>query len=143
MGAGAGVASVFIAPVLFGEGIMIATASGAGFVVGNAIGAGTALAIGTSIAFGSGAVGGATSDIFTQIINNGSVTDWASVGISALQWGVLNTVGTYLSSLGGPHLTGFENFVLSQVFNHLTSSIGLLSDLIRASINKKGMARMS
>ena len=133
MGAGAGIAATFIAPVLAGEGILLATASGVGFVVGNSLSVGAALAIGTTVAFGSGALGGVTSDILTQIVNNGSVSNWGSVGVSALQWGVLNTIGTYLSALGGPHLTNLDNFVLSQIFNHLTSSLGLLFDMLRAS----------
>ena len=48
---------------------------------------GTAFAIGTTIAFAGGAAGGAASDIATQYVNNKEVSDWASVGVSALQWG--------------------------------------------------------
>lgn len=66
MGAGAGIASLFIAPVLVGEGVMVATSTGAGLVMGNALSAGAALAIGTGIAFGSGAIGGAASDMLTK-----------------------------------------------------------------------------
>ena len=142
MGARAGIAATFIAPVLAGEGILLATASGVGLVMGNSLSVGAALAIGTTIAFGSGALGGFTSDSLTQIVNNGRVSNWESVMISALQWGGLNTIGTYLSALGGPHLTNFENFVLSQVFNHLTSSLGLLFDMLRSSFERQKQAAL-
>lgn len=75
MGTGAGVASLFIAPVFVGEGVMVATATGAGFVMGNALSAGAALAIGTGIAFGSGVFGnvtggiGLTADVIRDRIN--------------------------------------------------------------------------
>ena len=62
MGAGAGVASLFIAPALVGEGVMVATATGAGFV------------------------GGMVADASTQVINDGGVNDWGSVFVSGIQW---------------------------------------------------------
>ena len=136
MGAGAGVASLFIAPVLVGEGVMVATATGAGFVMGNALSAGAALAIGTGIAFGSGAIGGAASDMLTQVANTGKVTDWSSVGVSALQWGLINTAGAFLGSVGGP-LSNLETALVSGVFGNVTGGIGLTADVIRDRINKR------
>ena len=136
MGAGAGVASLFIAPVLVGEGVMVATATGAGFVMGNALSAGAALAIGTGIAFGSGAIGGAASDMLTQVANTGKVSDWNSVGVSALQWGLINTAGAFLGSVGGP-LSNLETALVSGVFGNVTGGIGLPADVIRDRINKR------
>ena len=136
MGAGAGVASLFIAPVLVGEGVMVATATGAGFVMGNALSAGAALAIGTGIAFGSGAIGGAASDMLTQVANTGKVSDWNSVGVSALQWGLINTAGAFLGSVGGP-LSNLETALVSGVFGNVTGGIGLTADVIRDRINKR------
>ena len=126
MGAGAGVASLFIAPVL----------AGAGFMMGNALSAGAALAIGTGIAFGSGAIGGAASDMLTQVANNGKVSDWSSVGVSALQWGLINTGGAFLGSVGGP-LSNLETALVSGVFGNVTGGIGLTADVIRDRINKR------
>ena len=134
MGAGAGIAATFIAPILAGEGVVFAALSGASAGIGNALTVGAALTIGTTTAFGSGAIGGVISDTLTQTVNNGKVSDWSSVCISALQWGTLNTIGTYLSALGGTNLTNFENFVMSQVFNYLTGSLGLLFDVIRSGL---------
>ncbi len=136
MGAGAGVASIFIAPVLVGEGVMVATATGVGFVMGNALSAGTALAIGTSIAFGSGAIGGVASDMLTQIANNGKVSDWGSLGISALQWGLINTAGAFLGSIYGP-LPNLKTAIISGGVNIITGGIGLAFDVIRDRINKR------
>ena len=85
MGAGAGVASLFIAPVLVGEGVMVATATGAGFVMGNALSAGAALVIGTEIVFGTGFVGGMVADASTQVINDGGVTGAIGMTIDILR----------------------------------------------------------
>ncbi len=130
MGAGAGVASLFIAPVLVGASVSM----------GNVLlSAGAALAIGTSIAFGSGAIGGAVSDMLTQSINNGRVSDWNSVGISALQWGLINTASAYLGSIGGP-LSKLETTFITGVFNNVTGGIGFVVDVIRNMIsNRKQM----
>lgn len=95
MGAGAGVASLFIAPVLVGEGVMVATATGAGFVMGNALSAGAALAIGTGIAFVTGFVGGMVADASAQVINDGGVNDMGSVFVSGIQWGLINIAGAF------------------------------------------------
>ena len=136
MGAGAGIASLFIAPVLVGEGVMVATATGAGFVMGNALSAGAALAIGTGIAFGSGAIGGAASDMLTQVANTGKVSDWNSVGFSALQWGLINTAGAFLGSVGGP-LSNLETALVSGMLGNVTGLIGLTADVIRGRNNKR------
>ena len=85
MDGGASVASLFIAPVLVGEGVMVATPTGAGFVMGNALSTGAALAIGTGIAFGTGFVGGMVADASTQIINDGGVTGAVGMTIDILR----------------------------------------------------------
>ena len=136
MGAGACIASLFIAPVLVGEGVMVATATGVGFVMGNALSAGAALAIGTGIAFGTGAIGGAASDMLIQVANTGKVSDWNSVGVSALQWGLINTAGTFLGSVGGP-LSNLETALVSGMVGNVTGVIGLIADVIRDRNNKR------
>ena len=130
MGAGAGVASLFIAPVIAGEGIMVTTATETGFVMGNALNVGAALAIGSCIAFSSGAIGGASSDMLMRLANDGKVSDWNSVAISALQWGFINTMGTFLGSVGGP-LSNFETTLVSCLFSSVTGAMGLTADVIR------------
>ena len=129
MGVGAGVASLFIAPVLAGEGVLIATATGAGFVIGNALSAGTALAIGTGIAFGTGFIGGMVADARTQVVNNGGVSDWGSVFVSGFQWGLINTASAFLGSLGGT--STLNGALLSGVFGGVTGALGMTIDILR------------
>ena len=135
MGAGAGVASLFIAPVLVGEGVMVATATGAGFVMGNALSAGAALAVGTGIAFGTGFVGGMVADASTQVINDGGVNDWGSVFVSAIQWGLINTAGAFLGSMGGT--STLNGALLSAIFGGVTGAVGMTIDILRNRKNQK------
>ena len=127
MGAGAGVASLFIAPILAGGSVVIGATS---------ISAGASLAIGAGISFGTGAIGGAVSDIWTQHINNGDVTDIDSVIKSAFQWGTINTFGAFLGSVGGP-LSNLETALITGVFNNVTGSIGLTVDAIRGNNSRR------
>lgn len=135
MGAGAGVASLFIAPILVGEGVMVATATGAGFVMGNALSAGAALAIGTGIAFGTGFVGGMVADASTQVINDGGVNDWGSVFVSGIQWGLINTAGAFLGSMGGT--STLNGALLSAIFGGVTGAVSMTIDILRNRKNQK------
>ena len=135
MGAGAGIASLFIAPVLVGEGVMVATATGAGFVMGNALSAGAALAIGTGIAFGTGFVGGTVADASTQVVNDGGVNDWGSVFVSGIQWGLINTAGAFLGSMGGT--STLNGALLSAIFGGVTGAVGMTIDILRNRKNQK------
>ena len=130
MGVGAGVASLFMAPLLIGSGVAIG---------GTALSTGAALAIGTGIAFSSGAVGGAISDIWTQHVNNGAVTDIDSIFKSALQWGVINTFSAFIGSVGGP-LTNLETALITGIFNNVTGAIGLTVDVMRGNSSKRKLA---
>ena len=121
MGVGAGIASLFIAPVLVGQSVAIGAAT---------ISSGAALAIGTGIAFGSGAIIGGTADMFAQIINAGKISDWASVVESAIQWGVLNVFSAFAGSIGGP-LSNLETILITAIFNGAIGAVGLLIDVIR------------
>ena len=131
MGAGAGVASLFIAPIIVGESVAIATAAG-----GMAVSTGASLTIGIGIGFGTGVFGGASSDMLTQIANNGKISDWGSTSVSALQWGVINTTSAFLGALGGP-LSNLESGFVTGVFNNVTGIIGLAIDVIRGVSNKR------
>ena len=127
MGAGAGVASLFIAPILAGGGVAIGATS---------ISAGASLAIGTGISFGTGAIGGAVSDIWTQHVNNGAITDIDSIINSAFQWGFINTFGAFIGSVGGP-LTNLETALITGIFNNVTGSVGLTIDAIRGNSTRR------
>ena len=130
MGAGAGIASLFIAPVFVGEGITVAVVTGTAHVTTSGI----AMAIGISTAFGTGAAGGAISDMLIQKMNEGKVSDVKSVVISALQWGALNTLNSILCSLGGP-LSNINSGIVTAIFNNEVSLIGFAIDAIRKVIN--------
>jgi hypothetical protein len=106
MGAGSGIGAVFLAPALAGASITFATASGVGFVMGTAISSGAAIAIGSGVAFGAGAIGGAFSDLSSQLVYNGRVSDWGSVAWSALEWGAVNTISAFSCA-------GFESFLIA------------------------------
>ncbi len=127
MGAGAGVASLFIAPILAGGGVAIGATS---------ISAGASLAIGTGISFGTGAIGGAVSDIWTQHVNNGAITDIDSIINSAFQWGFINTFGAFIGSVGGP-LSNLETALITGIFNNVTGSVGLTIDAIRGKSTRR------
>ena len=126
MGAGAGVASLFIAPILAGGSVAVGATS---------ISAGASLAIGIGISFGTGAIGGSISDIWTQHVNNGEVSDIDSIIKSAFQWGVINTFGAFLGSVGGP-LSNFETALTTGIFNNVTGSVGLTVDAIRGNSSR-------
>ena len=87
MGAGAGLATLFMAPLLS------VTASAFGL---NAF---VAHGLGILIAFGTGAVGGALAESINQGFNTGHV-DLKSVGKAALQWGTINVASAFLASFG-------------------------------------------
>ena len=89
MGAGAGVASLFLAPVLVGGGVMISTATGAGFVMGYGLSSGVAIAIGIGIAFGTGAIGGA-ADAGGRKKSVESETDSTGAGFYPSEYGAVH-----------------------------------------------------
>ena len=109
-----------------------------------ALGAGSALAIGFGIAAISGAIGGAVVDVATQIANTGKVSDVKSIGISALQWAVINTVNVlFCAGIEGISFLdvgiGFSmtaNVVNSTIMNFLTGAVGLIVDIERSKYTK-------
>ena len=127
MGAGAGVASLYLAPVIVGQ---------AAVVGGVTYSAGAALAIGSGIAFGSGFIGGMAADAVTQVVNDGGVNDWGSVFVSGFQWGLINTASAFLGSLGGPVST-LDSELLSGIFGSVTSAVGMTIDILRNRKNQK------
>ena len=127
MGAGAGVASLYLAPVIVGQ---------AAVVGGVTYSAGAALAIGSGIAFGSGFIGGMAADALTQVVNDGGVNDWGSVFVSGFQWGLINPASAFLGSLGGPVST-LDSALLSGIFVSVTSAVGMTIDILRNRKNQK------
>ena len=131
MGAGAGIASLYLAPAIVGQ---------SAFAVGGiTYSAGTAVAIGSSIAFGSGAISGMMADAATQIVNDGGIHDLNSVFISGMQWGLINTASAILGSLGGP-VSDLDSGLLSTIFGSVTSATGMTVDILRNGRNKKKTA---
>jgi hypothetical protein len=121
IGAGAGIAGVFIAPALAGTAITMG---------GVALGKGVALGIGAGIAFCSGFIGGMGADLWFQS-TTGSDLNWGQAALAGLQWGLLNTVNAFTVGLAGP-LEGFAApFVLSLFGNIMYGTLGLLFDIVR------------
>ena len=137
MGTGAGVASLFIAPIIAGEGVVFSVAGAT-----LAVSAGSSVAIGFGVAFATGAVGGIISDMHTQRLKDGEISDWGSVVISALQWGGLNVLSAVLGSIGGP-LSDLEAAFVTSVFNNVTGVIGLAIDVARGMGNETTTVRSS
>ena len=127
MGTGAGIASLFIAPIIVGETVILS---------GVTLTSSTALLAGVGIAFTSGAVGGATSDVLNQVVDKGRVDNINSIFTSALQWGVINTIGAFLGSIGGP-LPNIDTIIATGVFNNFTGVMGLITDVLRVKSSKK------
>jgi hypothetical protein len=125
MGAAAGVAGLFITPILAGGTVVL----GAGGVT---LGAGAALGIGSAIAFVGGFVVGMASDLRIQHVNRqpGQKIDWGAAAWSGLQWGVINTISAFTGGLAG-ELARVASFALSLFYNFMYGSIGLLIDVIR------------
>jgi len=151
MGAGAGIGAVFIAPVLAGASITFATASGVGFVMGTALSSGTALAIGAGVAFGTGFIGGALSNISSQLIYDGKVSSWGSVGLSALQCGTINTLNAFACAgfeafQIASYAIGFgtlEAITVTSLMNIGFGTGGLLIDILRANVAKRKQSQIS
>ena len=126
MGAGAGVASLYLAPVIVGEAVVVG---------GVTYSASAALAIGSGIAFGSGFISGMAADAFTQVFNDGGVNDVGSLFVSGFQWGLINTAGAFLGSLGGT--STLNGALLTGIFSNVTGTVGMTIDILRNRKNQK------
>ena len=93
------------------EGVMVATATGTGFV------------------------DGMVADASTQVINDGGVNDWGSVFVSGIQWGLINTAGAFLGSMGGT--STLNGALLSAIFGGVTGAVGMTIDILRNRKNQK------
>jgi len=127
MGAGAALASVFLAPAITGGAVVMG---------GIQFSTGAAVAIGGGIAFFSGAFGGALADALTQIVNDGAVHNGKSVILSGVQWGIINVASGFLGSLAGP-VAILESAILSGIFGSVTSAVGMMIDLLRSTYEQK------
>ena len=131
IGAGAGIGSVFLAPLLIGEGVVIA---------GHALATGAAWGIGLGIGFISGALGGGIQDLLNQLSNNDwkiQKVDFWHVGISALENGVFNALSSFLGGCGGTDLSHFISFLLNVQLNVIPTGFTSITDLMRWYIERK------
>ena len=103
MGAGAGVGALFLAPIIAGEGIMIATAVGESFFMGNAISTGLAVGIGLGVSASTGIIGGGLSNMLNQLSSGIKVSlDWNSIALGAIGSGFLNMFSASLAGRPRP-----------------------------------------
>lgn len=111
---------------------------------GTAISTAAAVAIGTSISFVTGAIGGAIMDIGNQYFNTGTI-DWGSVGISALEYGLINVLcaftGAIIDGLNiafvGEMVKGIKAIRNVVAVTSATGIIGSLIDVLRNMWNNR------
>ena len=126
MGAAAGAGGVLFGAVFSST----ATIVGATFEISKNL----AIALGVIIPFIGGAVFGAGAEIMSQFINSGRVTDGLSVALSALQWGIMNT----LSGLGGSVVNGLAGVIaVDIVYTAVFGGYGVIFDVFRNYLGKK------
>lgn len=136
MGAGAGVASLFLAPVIAGEGIIFIATTG-GTLFGTSVSTGLAIGIGIGASAGAGVVGGGLTDLLSQVFNDGKISDWISIGISAFEGGALNTLSGILGAFGGTTLSTIDNLIMTTMLNTIPSGYGSIADIIRYYLKKR------
>jgi RHS repeat-associated protein len=139
MGAGAGVGALFLAPIIAGEGIMIATAVGESFFMGNAISTGLAVGIGLGVSASTGIIGGGLSNMLNQLSSGIKVDslDWNSIALGAIGSGFLNMFSASLAGFGGPDLSWGINFILSLQLNVIPSGYDSIINLIKHYLQNK------
>ena len=119
-------------------GIIIGTLSG--MVMGGAAGAGGyffgkgRIVLGFLVPFGIGSVAGFCSDIVTQAVNKGAVTDWESPWINAGQWGALNLASALLG-FGAEGVV--ENMTVGWITGLALGGFGLIADVLKSHIKSK------
>ncbi len=136
-GAGAAIASLFIAPVIAGEGVMLVTAAGTNFYMGVTISSSIALSIGIGISLVSGAIGGGVNEIVGQLLNEHKISNWKSVGISALESGILNVFSGFLGGFVGVDISNFDNLLVTTMLNKIPTGFGVVIDIIRNALKKR------
>lgn len=134
MGAGGGVGSVFIAPVIAG---------GTAVVAGHTLATGAAWGIGLGIGFTAGAVGGGAQEFFNQWSNSDwdiSKVRFDQVGWSALENGAFNTLSMVLGGFGGTDLSRSISFILGAQLNVIPSGYTTITDIIKWYLQKEKTA---
>ena len=130
MGAGAGIAALLMAPLLSVTASVSLAIGGTTLTMG----AYAAFGVGALLAFGTGAIAGAGMEITGQLINNGGVTNWKSVGFAALEWGMLNTASAFFAALGEAAVIDATGYFTTNIL-----SIALGNIKLDALINFMGM----
>ena len=129
MGAGAGVGTLFLAPLVVGESVAIGITGGA-----TILSTGGAIAEGLTIGGVTGMVGGGLADLTNQLGNNGmnwDKVDYGAVAVSAVEYGALNMLSTGMGSLMGPHMSNTMNFLGSKILNVVPTGWGFVIDVLK------------
>ena len=116
MGAGAGVGAAVLTSGIWGF------AAYSGIAWGISLGASA----------GSGALGGLAMDTLSQVMHEGKVNDWQSVGWSVLQGAVINTISMLSTAIGGGAGSSWSaNIGLNVVMGFPVSGISFTLDMLR------------
>ena len=131
MGAGAAVGALFIAPIVVGSTVVFA---------GHVLSAGAAVSIGLGIGFLSGAVGGATQSLLSQLASyewDWESVDYSSVGWSAFLNGLLNSLSAAIGGASGIGLSNGISFLLTLQLSAIPSGYAFVAEIIYYYLNKR------
>lgn len=131
MGAGAGVASLFFAPVIAGEGIIFAIGSSLGMGMSTAVSVGGAIGFAIFVSSATGFIGGGLTTFLNQVFNGGAFS-LPAIFFSAFINGGLNILSGFLGGFAGSGLGNVENFIVSLMLNTIPSGYGIVLEIIKS-----------
>lgn len=136
MGAGAGVASLFFAPVLVGEGIIFTIGSGIGIGMSTTISVGSAIGFALIVSSTTGFVGGGLATFFNQVLNDEPIQLF-DIFFSAFINGGLNTLSGFLGGFAGYGLGILESIIVSTMLNVIPSGYAIVAEFIKTYVKKR------
>lgn len=136
MGAGAGVASLFFAPVLVGEGIIFTIGSGIGIGMSTTISVGSAIGFALIVSSTTGFVGGGLATFFNQVLNDEPIQLF-DIFFSAFINGGLNILSGFLGGFAGYGLNVLESIIVSTMLNVIPSGYAIVAEFIKTYVNKR------
>ena len=136
MGAGAGVASLFFAPVLVGEGIIFTIGSGIGIGMSTTISVGSAIGFALIVSSTTGFVGGGLATFFNQLLNDEPIQLF-DIFFSAFINGGLNALSGFLGGFAGYGLGILESIIVSTMLNVIPSGYAIVAEFIKTYVKKR------
>ena len=129
MGAGAGVASLFLAPVVAGSGAIYASTVGGGIIT--SLSTANLIGIGVITAATTGFAGGFVSNLYENLrYNSKTVPDTIfSAVVNGTIYSALNVTAGFLGALSGPGIS-LSGIVYSAILAGPNSALGVSIELI-------------